>query len=469
MRRLACVLVPAAAVLAFVLAPPAAPAAEAPFRALSPFDRVGVVYGGPRKIFVTSGDGNSASTTEVFQRPNPGPIPFRIAWPDGAGSFALVEQPTGTPDNRWRLKVIEYVERTVHDITTKLDVLEPGDLHAVIESVRWIGTGSASRILLDLANVGIGSIRPDGSSPVLVDDTWLANPEAAVFASGHKVVYPRLGPDVGQGRHFTDLVIRDLKTGVETPLTDTLDSSEREPVLSPDETKVAYVRGPFQEPETGLKHLQASVYVVDVDGTDAHVVAQAGERRYDEPAWRPDGARIAFMGYKDPIVNEGFEGKAVLYSAKPDGTDLVRHTPLSTPYHTASNVNQPRPSDIAWGRTCQVITSCISLTTFETSGPTSLQSNPDLSQPASIGYYVERYHGRRLKPFGRVPFGEKARGRARVRWNLEIDGRPLPRGRYRITLRALAAGAIPIDRARSVDLIVGRRHRIVLDRTPRVP
>lgn len=96
------------------------------------------------------------------------------------------------------------------------------------------------------------------------------------------------------------------------------------------------------------------------------------------------------------------------------------------------------------------------------------QANPNLAIDASIGFLVERYRGKHLTRFGRVPFGEKAKGHAKVRWNLRINGRPLPRGRYRITLRALAAGNIPIDRARSVDLIVGPHHRFHLAK-PRVP
>ena len=54
-----------------------------------------------------------------------------------------------------------------------------------------------------------------------------------------------------------------------------------------------------------------------------------------------------------------------------------------------------------------------------------------------------------------MPFGAKAAGRARVRWDLRLDGRPLRPGRYRISLRALSA-AVPLDVARPVDLVVPR-------------
>jgi hypothetical protein len=45
-------------------------------------------------------------------------------------------------------------------------------------------------------------------------------------------------------------------------------------------------------------------------------------------------------------------------------------------------------------------------------------------------------------------------------------GRPLARGRYRITLRAVA-GTVPMDRAKPVDLIVGAHHKLRLAK-PRV-
>jgi hypothetical protein len=45
---------------------------------------------------------------------------------------------------------------------------------------------------------------------------------------------------------------------------------------------------------------------------------------------------------------------------------------------------------------------------------------------------------RTRRPVGRVPFGERAKGRLRVRRNLRVNGRPLRPGRYLITLRAFS-------------------------------
>ena len=71
-----------------------------------------------------------------------------------------------------------------------------------------------------------------------------------------------------------------------------------------------------------------------------------------------------------------------------------------------------------------------------------------LGRRAPVGILVQRIvrqrrvHGRivrTLRPVGRVPFGERARGALRVRWNLRVDRRRLGPGRYLVTLRAFSA------------------------------
>ena len=50
---------------------------------------------------------------------------------------------------------------------------------------------------------------------------------------------------------------------------------------------------------------------------------------------------------------------------------------------------------------------------------------------------VQRVKGKHLKNVGRVPLGKHAKGHLRLRWNLRVNGKPLHKGRYRVTLRAL--------------------------------
>ena len=71
-----------------------------------------------------------------------------------------------------------------------------------------------------------------------------------------------------------------------------------------------------------------------------------------------------------------------------------------------------------------------------------------LGRRAPVGILVQRIvrqrrvHGRTvrtLRPVGRVPFGERAKGVLRVRWKLRVNGRRLRPGRDLVTLRAFSA------------------------------
>jgi hypothetical protein len=75
-----------------------------------------------------------------------------------------------------------------------------------------------------------------------------------------------------------------------------------------------------------------------------------------------------------------------------------------------------------------------------------------LSAPSAVGILVQRIVGHHrlfgrlvpvLRKVGRVPFGSFRRGKHRVRWDLRVNGRELPRGSYLVTPRALTkTGAV---------------------------
>jgi hypothetical protein len=62
-----------------------------------------------------------------------------------------------------------------------------------------------------------------------------------------------------------------------------------------------------------------------------------------------------------------------------------------------------------------------------------------LRKRSTVGILVERIHGHKLTRVGRVPLGNHAKGEVHLRWDLRVGGKPLVRGRYRVTLRALDA------------------------------
>jgi hypothetical protein len=73
-----------------------------------------------------------------------------------------------------------------------------------------------------------------------------------------------------------------------------------------------------------------------------------------------------------------------------------------------------------------------------------------LDRAVRVGILVERIVGTKHIRIGRVPFGFHHTGRLRIRWDLRVNGRKLPQGRYLVTLRALdndnrvTARALPI-------------------------
>ena len=60
-----------------------------------------------------------------------------------------------------------------------------------------------------------------------------------------------------------------------------------------------------------------------------------------------------------------------------------------------------------------------------------------LRQRHTVGIVVDRVTAHGVRRVGRVPLGTHPRGALSLRWNLEVNGRPLPTGRYHVTLRAL--------------------------------
>jgi hypothetical protein len=54
----------------------------------------------------------------------------------------------------------------------------------------------------------------------------------------------------------------------------------------------------------------------------------------------------------------------------------------------------------------------------------------------------------KLRKVGRVPLGRFRAGHHRLHWNLRVNGRPLRRGRYLVTLRALTKQGVVRDLAK---------------------
>jgi hypothetical protein len=77
--------------------------------------------------------------------------------------------------------------------------------------------------------------------------------------------------------------------------------------------------------------------------------------------------------------------------------------------------------------------------------------NATLASAASIGIFVQRIVGKtqllgrkayELETVGRFPLGSYGEGNVFTHWNFEVNGEPLPPGRYLVTLRAVEGDVV---------------------------
>ena len=84
------------------------------------------------------------------------------------------------------------------------------------------------------------------------------------------------------------------RTGTETVQL-TSDSVNSEPAWSPDGRRIAFVRG-----QSSPDLYATDLYVMNADGSN--VVRRTNVGSNDSPAWSPDGTKIAFSSVRDGLV-----------------------------------------------------------------------------------------------------------------------------------------------------------------------
>src|SRR5215218_2145587 len=120
-------------------------------------------------------------------------------------------------------------------------------------------------------------------------------PSAQTTSPEGKIVYVKQGTEPSvrcDGQPCDDLWVMDADGTNQTNLTNTPDTNEGQPAWSPDGTKIAFT-GPGDLNEDGIR--LGDVYIIDADGTNRTNLTDTPNRRDYQPSWAPSGAQLTFV------------------------------------------------------------------------------------------------------------------------------------------------------------------------------
>jgi TolB protein len=169
----------------------------------------------------------------------------------------------------------------------------------------------------ELTHQDVVAVNPDGTGFANLTTTpleeesqpaWAPDGSKIAFVSQTGVWGLRLMNADGSGR-----------TGLTFP---PVDSADAEPAWSPDGQELVFSR--LTSGRCVTEHCGEHLFVVDADGSDVTQLTFGTEIEI-EPAWSPDGSRIAFTRWSD--CDPGCERD--VYTIRPDGSDMTRLTELN--------------------------------------------------------------------------------------------------------------------------------------------
>jgi Tol biopolymer transport system component len=121
-------------------------------------------------------------------------------------------------------------------------------------------------------------------------------PSAQTTSPEGKIVFVKQGTepnDKCDGQPCADLWVMDADGTNQTNLTNTPDTNEGQPAWSPDGTKIAFT-GPGDLNEDGSGGLD-DIYVMDADATNRTNLTDTPDDLENQPSWAPSGAQITFV------------------------------------------------------------------------------------------------------------------------------------------------------------------------------
>jgi Tol biopolymer transport system component len=131
---------------------------------------------------------------------------------------------------------------------------------------------------------------------------------------------------------WDDLYVMDADGGNVRQLTDTPEVSEHNAAWSPDGRHIAYTaqpRSPIAADGTRQDRQPPHIWIMDADGSNARALT-SGSSRNLSPAWSPDGSMIAFMSDRHAEVDINLiatdDGDLEIYVMAPSGSNVRRLT-----------------------------------------------------------------------------------------------------------------------------------------------